>query len=663
MKATVIDASMLQVARRGEKIRYGIWFTDSNDVQRFRDTIVRVCGEPVKPPPGSAPATSSSAPAPSSSAPRPATTAVAPFHPPNHAVAPYKPQQEDGLSRLFAGLTTVPAGSSGGPSPQPASPLPTDPAIYHHTPTHQTPNHQTPTRTPPQQQPPQQQARSTPPPPAQGANFAPGQTVDDLLRGILGQPSGQPSPQPPAPRQQAPPTAPAQPQFTSPPPPPGPGGFPPGPPMNGAGPAGPGPNGPNGPPNGFFGPGGIPPPVVARDALADTIPPPPSGPNSRDQMKDMINALMREDRFVDDVWPGCLTKTISSIPSAHPSARLSLALLKPSSTSLCAHGFPAAHPSAFLAFPARARHLHTTSSKLEKRRMSRHTPIAGELSYSEAKLTGSELNKTRKPWDAAKPYEITQSPDPAFKLGSGMTDDPAYAAFKPDAPIKTLNLDELRGMDRYKVSSPFLIQADVTSGTENLAPFSYFMLAAHDPPTIIVSISNSPTTESGLKDSAQNIKDTREFCVSIISEAWLEAANYAAVDAPPDVSEWTLTGLTKRKSETVSVPHVAEAGVSLECELDRAETIKNDQGVVTQTVIFGRIRKAHVKESVLDPEQPSGAYKVLTEKLRPVSRLGGVSYGRSIQECEIPRGAWKTEKDRPDVQALLAKADKNKSSL
>lgn len=55
--------------------------------------------------------------------------------------------------------------------------------------------------------------------------------------------------------------------------------------------------------------------------------------------------------------------------------------------------------------------------------MSRHTPIAGELSYSEAKLTGSELNKTRKPWDAAKPYEITQSPDPAFKLGSGMTDD------------------------------------------------------------------------------------------------------------------------------------------------------------------------------------------------------------------------------------------------
>lgn len=131
-------------------------------------------------------------------------------------------------------------------------------------------------------------------------------------------------------------------------------------------------------------------------------------------------------------------------------------------------------------------------------------------------------------------------------------------------------------------------------GVDNLAPFSYFMLAAHDPPTIIVSMSNSPTTESGLKDSAQNIKDSKEFCVSIISEAWLEAANFAALDAPPDVSEWTLTGLTKRKSEAVAPPHVAEAGVSLECTLMRAESLKNDEGKVTQTIIYGRIRRAHV---------------------------------------------------------------------
>lgn len=123
------------------------------------------------------------------------------------------------------------------------------------------------------------------------------------------------------------------------------------------------------------------------------------------------------------------------------------------------------------------------------------------------------------------------------------------------------------------------------------------MLAAHDPPTLIVSMSRSPATKSGLKDSAQNIKDTREFCVSIISEAWLEAANYAAVDAPPDVSEWTLTGLTPRKADTVSVPFVAEAGVSFECELDRAESLKNDEGVTTHTIIFGRIRKAHVVSS------------------------------------------------------------------
>jgi hypothetical protein len=37
--------------------------------------------------------------------------------------------------------------------------------------------------------------------------------------------------------------------------------------------------------------------------------------------------------------------------------------------------------------------------------------------------------------------------------------------------------------------------------------------------------------------------------VSIISEPFLEAANYTSIDAPNEVDEWKLSGLTKRKSE------------------------------------------------------------------------------------------------------------------
>lgn len=50
-------------------------------------------------------------------------------------------------------------------------------------------------------------------------------------------------------------------------------------------------------------------------------------------------------------------------------------------------------------------------------------------------------------------------------------------------------------------------------------------------------------------DTNLNIKNLKEFAVSIISEPFLEAANYTAVDAPTGVDEWALSGLTKRESE------------------------------------------------------------------------------------------------------------------
>lgn len=49
-------------------------------------------------------------------------------------------------------------------------------------------------------------------------------------------------------------------------------------------------------------------------------------------------------------------------------------------------------------------------------------------------------------------------------------------------------------------------------------------------------------------DTGKNIKDNKEFCVSIISEHFVEAANFTSIDAPSEVDEWALSGLTKRAS-------------------------------------------------------------------------------------------------------------------
>lgn len=45
----------------------------------------------------------------------------------------------------------------------------------------------------------------------------------------------------------------------------------------------------------------------------------------------------------------------------------------------------------------------------------------------------------------------------------------------------------------------------------------------------------------------------------------LEAANYCAVDSPPGVSEFVLSGLTPAESSLVRPPRVAESPYSMEC--------------------------------------------------------------------------------------------------
>jgi flavin reductase (DIM6/NTAB) family NADH-FMN oxidoreductase RutF len=57
------------------------------------------------------------------------------------------------------------------------------------------------------------------------------------------------------------------------------------------------------------------------------------------------------------------------------------------------------------------------------------------------------------------------------------------------------------------------------------------------------------STSNGLKDTANNIHQMKEFCVSMISEPMVEAANYSSVNTPDEVDEYSLCGLTKRLSK------------------------------------------------------------------------------------------------------------------
>ena len=86
--------------------------------------------------------------------------------------------------------------------------------------------------------------------------------------------------------------------------------------------------------------------------------------------------------------------------------------------------------------------------------------------------------------------------------------------------------------------------------------------------------------------------------MNIICEPFISAANYTAIDAPADVSEWTLSGLTQVPNSTWGgdaggPPRVGESAFSMECELYQSVDITNDDGKKTGTVILGRVKRYH----------------------------------------------------------------------
>jgi flavin reductase (DIM6/NTAB) family NADH-FMN oxidoreductase RutF len=60
------------------------------------------------------------------------------------------------------------------------------------------------------------------------------------------------------------------------------------------------------------------------------------------------------------------------------------------------------------------------------------------------------------------------------------------------------------------------------SGVANLAPFSFFGLMCHDPPTLVFC---AVKRKSENKDTLANVLESKECVVHIISEHFVEAAN------------------------------------------------------------------------------------------------------------------------------------------
>jgi hypothetical protein len=107
--------------------------------------------------------------------------------------------------------------------------------------------------------------------------------------------------------------------------------------------------------------------------------------------------------------------------------------------------------------------------------------------------------------------------------------------------------DSLTGQSMYLPSFFQLVrdEKEAPSIGSDSTIITLLLQVAYNPPIVSVSFKLAPRISKNTRD---NILATKEFVVNLISEPFVEAANETSVEAPADVSEWDISGLTQEPS-------------------------------------------------------------------------------------------------------------------
>ncbi|EPS95779.1 hypothetical protein FOMPIDRAFT_1131754 [Fomitopsis schrenkii] len=252
------------------------------------------------------------------------------------------------------------------------------------------------------------------------------------------------------------------------------------------------------------------------------------------------------------------------------------------------------------------------------------------------------------PYDHAAEARFTVPPNPEWSFGQPIDTTPEGRAWMEGAKEgwKVIDTEKEDPTAMYKlmisgvVPRPIAFVSSVSAdGVENLAPFSWFNMVTGNPPVVSIGIMNNPKAPSGLKDTAANILATKGFTVNLISEPFIHNANACSVDAPADVSEWDLSGLTRAPSIHVTASRVLESAFALECTLFAHHDITHPAtGAVTTTLVLGLVKAVHVRKDVL-----TSRGLVDPARLRAVGKMGDITYARQGALFRIPRPDWTPE--------------------
>lgn len=165
--------------------------------------------------------------------------------------------------------------------------------------------------------------------------------------------------------------------------------------------------------------------------------------------------------------------------------------------------------------------------------------------------------------------------------------------------MATFVTEELSGTDPYKLLTGLIVPRPIgwigsrsASGSDNLAPYSFFNAISGDPPMVMFS------PGAGRKDTRDNVVATGVFTLNVVTVDLVTAMNESAASIPDGNSEFDHAGLTAVDATLVDAPMVAECPATMECRMTQHFHVGRPDG--GNTVIIGEVVAFHIDDRLLD---------------------------------------------------------------
>ena len=115
----------------------------------------------------------------------------------------------------------------------------------------------------------------------------------------------------------------------------------------------------------------------------------------------------------------------------------------------------------------------------------------------------------------------------------------------------------------------------------------------------------------------------------MVSEEIAAAANASSAEAPFEVDEFVLSGLTPIASEAVRPPRVAQSPAQMECKL--LQVIYTGHAPASGVIVLGEVVRFHLREDLFED------FRVDPAGLDAVGRMAGNTWVRTRDRIELIR--------------------------